>query len=56
MHDLRDGESVEVQGSARKPYVMKNLGGGYSCSCPAWRFQSRNPFPCAGLVHEGPAA
>lgn len=40
MPDLRDGESVEMQGSASRPYVLKNLGGVYNCSCPAWRNQS----------------
>lgn len=40
MPELRDGESVEVQGSARSPYILKNVGGVYSCSCPAWRNQS----------------
>src|SRR5207245_5045043 len=40
MSDLLDGESVEVQGSARTPYVLKNTGGVYSCTCPAWRNQS----------------
>jgi DNA ligase-1 len=40
MPDLRDGESVEINGSARLPYVLKNVGGVYSCSCPAWRNQS----------------
>lgn len=40
MADLRDGESVEIQGSARVPYVLKNVGGVYSCTCPAWRNQS----------------
>jgi DNA ligase-1 len=34
---LTDGESVEVKGSGAKPYVLKNVGGVYSCSCPAWR-------------------
>src|SRR5439155_900575 len=37
---LNDGQSVEVQGSAARPYVLKNVGGVYSCSCPAWRNQS----------------
>jgi DNA ligase 1 len=41
MPDLHDGESVEIQGSAAKPYIIKNVGGVYSCSCPAWRNQSR---------------
>jgi DNA ligase-1 len=40
MPDLHDGESVEIQGSASRPYVLKNVGGVYSCSCPAWRNQS----------------
>ena len=40
MPDLLDGQSVEFQGSAAKPYVLKNVGGVYSCSCPAWRNQS----------------
>ncbi|MCE9552119.1 MAG: DNA ligase [Planctomycetes bacterium] len=40
MPDLQDGESIEVQGSARLPYVLKNVGGVYSCTCPAWRNQS----------------
>jgi DNA ligase-1 len=40
MGDLKDGESTEMQGSGSKPYVLKNTGGGYSCSCPAWRNQS----------------
>ncbi|MDZ4833219.1 MAG: DNA ligase [Candidatus Melainabacteria bacterium] len=40
MPDIDDGESVEIQGSAKDPYILKNLGGVYSCSCPAWRTQS----------------
>jgi len=41
MPDLKDGECAYVQGSARLPYQIKNVGGVYSCSCPAWRNQSR---------------
>lgn len=37
---MNDGETVEVQGSGKKPYVLKNTGGVYSCTCPAWRNQS----------------
>lgn len=37
--DLADGESVEVKGSAAKPYVLSNRGGVLSCTCPAWRNQ-----------------
>lgn len=40
MPEIADGQSVEVQGSGAKPYVLKNVGGVYSCSCPAWRNQS----------------
>src|SRR5437588_429569 len=40
MPDLKDGETFEMQGSGSKPYVLKNVGGVYSCSCPAWRNQS----------------
>ena len=40
MPDLLDGQSVEVQGSASRPYLLKNVGGVFSCSCPGWRFQS----------------
>ncbi len=40
MPDLADGESTKVKGSAAKPYEIKNVGGVYSCSCPAWRNQS----------------
>jgi len=40
MPDLADGESTEMQGSGAKPYVLRNVGGVYSCSCPAWRNQS----------------
>jgi DNA ligase-1 len=40
MPDLQDGETIEMQGSGAKPYILKNTGGVYSCSCPAWRNQS----------------
>ncbi|WP_337173930.1 DNA ligase [Paludisphaera sp.] len=40
MPDLLDGETMEMKGSGAKPYVLKNTGGVYSCSCPAWRNQS----------------
>ncbi|MDP1825974.1 MAG: DNA ligase [Archangium sp.] len=38
--DLADGESTEVKGSGSSIYTLKNTGGVYSCSCPAWRNQS----------------
>src|SRR5262249_10366775 len=40
MPDLKDGESIEMQGSGKAPYLLKNTGGVYSCTCPAWRNQS----------------
>ncbi len=40
MPDIDDGETVEVQGSAKDPYLLRNVGGVYSCTCPAWRNQS----------------
>src|SRR5688500_19350166 len=40
MPDLADGESTEMKGSGAKPYVLKNTGGVYSCTCPAWRNQN----------------
>lgn len=40
MPDLADGETKEMQGSGSKPYILKNTGGVYSCTCPAWRNQS----------------
>jgi DNA ligase-1 len=38
--NLTDGQTCEVKGSGAKPYVLKNTGGVFSCSCPAWRNQS----------------
>jgi len=40
MPDLADGETFLMQGSGAKPYELKNIGGVYSCSYPAWRNQS----------------
>src|SRR5207249_872557 len=40
MPDIQDADSIEIQGSGAKPYVLKNTGGIYSRSCPAWRNQS----------------
>jgi DNA ligase-1 len=40
MPDLEDGETFLMQGSGSKPYELKNVGGVYSCTCPAWRNQS----------------
>src|SRR5208283_5396953 len=40
MPEILDGQTVEVQGSAKDPYLLRNVGGVLSCSCPAWRNQS----------------
>lgn len=40
MNDLKDGESTTMQGSGKKPYTLKNIGGVFSCDCPSWRNQS----------------
>ncbi len=40
MPDLSDGESTEITSSSGSKYILKNVGGVYSCSCPAWRNQS----------------
>jgi DNA ligase-1 len=40
MPQLIEGKTEYVQGSGKKPYELKNVGGVYSCSCPAWRNQS----------------
>lgn len=43
MADLTDGASVEVKGSGASAYTIKNVGGAYSCTCPAWRNQGATP-------------
>jgi len=40
MTDLANGDEVQVQGSGSARYTLKNTGGVYSCTCPAWRNQS----------------
>lgn len=37
MPALIEGQPVYIKGSGVKPYELKNVGGVYSCSCPAWR-------------------
>ena len=37
---IEDGQSVEVQGSGVTRYILENTGGVYSCTCPAWLYQS----------------
>lgn len=38
--DLADGETEKVKGSGSSVYTLKNTGGIYSCTCPAWMHQS----------------
>jgi DNA ligase-1 len=38
--DLESGQTYEMQGSGKNPYKIKNVGGVYSCSCPAWLNQN----------------
>jgi DNA ligase-1 len=40
MNDLADGETTTMQGSGSSVYTLKNSGGVYSCTCPAWMHQS----------------
>ncbi len=40
MKHLNEGESIFIQGSAKKPYEIKMIGGIVSCDCVAWRLQS----------------
>lgn len=41
MPDIAEGETVEVQGSGSNRYKLQNIGGVYSCTCPAWLHQSQ---------------
>ncbi|MFA6049911.1 MAG: DNA ligase [Candidatus Paceibacterota bacterium] len=34
---LNEGDITYLQGSGKKPYEIKKVGGTVSCSCPAWR-------------------
>lgn len=34
---IKEGETVQVKGSAAKPYIIKNVEGVLSCNCPSWR-------------------
>jgi DNA ligase-1 len=39
MPDLNDGESMDIPGSSGISYTIRNVGGVYSCTCPAWQTQ-----------------
>lgn len=34
---LNEGDKTEIQGSGKKPYLVRKIGGVVDCSCPAWR-------------------
>src|SRR5690606_29850573 len=37
---LPDGGETSVAGSGSRSYTLRNVGGVYSCTCPAWLHQS----------------
>ena len=39
MAQLIEGQPQYIKGSGAKPYELKNTGGVFSCTCPAWRNQ-----------------
>lgn len=43
MPDIPNGGDVKVRGSSGRTYTLSNRDGVMSCSCPAWRNQSRHP-------------
>lgn len=47
---LKKGTDIQVKGSGSAVYTLKNDGGVYSCSCPAWRNQS-NPIDLRTCKH-----
>ncbi len=47
MPELSDGESVEIWGSGSSPYLLKNVGGVFSCTCPACAI---SPSPSTGVL------
>ncbi len=49
MAELADGETTQVIGNSGT-YTLSNVGGVYSCSCPAWRHQ-RLPGPLRTCKH-----
>ncbi len=38
--ELPDGGEIQVAGSGSRSYTLRNVGGAYSCTCPAWLHQS----------------
>ncbi len=42
MPNLKEGETLQVKGSGSAVHTIKYTGGVFSCSCPAWRNQSKS--------------
>jgi DNA ligase-1 len=42
-NELPDGGETTVSGSGSNTYKLRNSGGAYSCTCPAWRNQGAPP-------------
>jgi DNA ligase-1 len=40
LQDIPEGGEVVVAGSGSSKYTLRNVGGAYSCTCPAWMHQS----------------
>ncbi|MFV8751495.1 DNA ligase [Nannocystaceae bacterium ST9] len=40
VQDIPDGGELIVAGSGSSKYTLRNVGGAYSCTCPAWLHQS----------------
>jgi len=34
---LNEGDSIEVKGSGKNPYLLRKIGSVVDCNCPAWR-------------------
>ncbi len=39
-NEIPEGGEVTVSGSGSRTYTLRNSGGAYSCTCPAWMHQS----------------
>jgi DNA ligase-1 len=40
LQDIPEGGELVVAGSGSSKYTLRNVGGAYSCTCPAWMHQS----------------
>ncbi|KJE92270.1 DNA ligase [Capsaspora owczarzaki ATCC 30864] len=50
--DMQEGDSIEIAGAGARNYFLKLIGGVYSCTCPAWRNQSKaiNARTCKHVI------